>query len=102
MAIGPLELSTISRSQDLTAIKQNEVNKGFVDQSHIGQQTAKDVDQLVHQVHSGDNAQWQRKKEDGKEKGRNLYSGDGGRQRGKQKTQGRVIVKGKQGFDRKV
>ncbi|MDR0963592.1 MAG: hypothetical protein LBM60_03125 [Clostridium sp.] len=81
MAIGALEMTTISRSQDVAAVRHNEANKTFVDQSHIGQVQTKEMEQMARQVHTSDNADWQRKKQDAKEKGKNEYAGDGGKNR---------------------
>lgn len=101
MAWGSIELSTISRSQDLTAMKHNADNKGLIDQSNIGQQVQKDVEQRTKEVRSSDNAEWHSEKFDAKEKGKNEYSGDGGQKRRRQ-TEDKVVVKGRSGFDMKV
>lgn len=102
MAFGSIELTTISRAQDYTAIKHNEDNKGFVDQTNIGQQVQKDTEQRTREVHSSDNSDWHAKQFDAKEKGDNEYQGDGGNKRQKQEKHERVVVKGRQGFDMKV
>ncbi len=101
MAWGSIELTTISRSQDLTMLKQNADNKGMIDQSNLGQQMQKDVEQRTKEVRSGDNAQWHSEKFDAKEKGKNEYAGDGGSRRRKQ-NEDKVVVKGRGGFDMKV
>jgi hypothetical protein len=93
MAIGPLEMSTISRSQDLTTMKHNEVNKNMVDQSFLGQQQTKSTEEMSRQVHNSDNADWHQHKEDAKEKGRNEYHGDGGRKKGVRLKEGQVLEK---------
>lgn len=102
MAFGSIELTTISRAQDYTAIKHNEDNKGFVDQTNIEQQVQKDTQQRTREVHSSDNSDWHTKQFDAKEKGDNEYHGDGGNKRKKQEKHERVVVKGHQGFDMKV
>lgn len=102
MAFGSIELTTISRAQDYTAIKHNEDNKGFVDQTNIGQQVQKDTEQRTKEVHSSDNSDWHTKQFDAREKGDNEYQGDGGNKRQKQKKHEQVVVKGHQGFDMKV
>lgn len=101
MAFGSIEFTTISRAQDYSAIKHNEDNKGFVDQTNIIQQTDKTIEQRIREVHSSDDTQWHQKNPDAKEKGNNEYQGDGGRNR-KKGTSGRVVVKGRGGFDMKV
>lgn len=105
MAFSAIELTTITRSQEYTTIKQNEDNKGMVDQANIGQQVQKDTQQLTKEVHDSDNAEWYNKQADAKEKGSSEYAGDGGRKRKKQEKQERheqVIIKGRQSFDIKI
>lgn len=102
MAVGPIEMSTIARTQDYTTIKHNEDNKTFVDQSNIGQQLTKNVEQLTKQVQSSDDSDWQNKKFDAKEKGKNEYSGDGGKKHERNNRKEQVIAKGHQGFDMKI
>ncbi len=101
MAFGSIELTTISRSQDYTAIKHNEDNKGFVDQTNISQQMQKTTERSIREVHHSDNAQWHQKNPDAKEKGNNEYQGDGGRRRRK-KEDPQAAGKGPGGFDMKV
>lgn len=102
MAFGSIEITTITRSQDYTTIKQNEDNKGLVDQNNSGIQVQKQTQELTKEVHSGNNAEWYKKKSDAKEKGNNEYAGDGGKKRKKKEQQDQVIVKTHQGFDVKV
>ncbi|MDR0949211.1 MAG: hypothetical protein LBM69_06830 [Lachnospiraceae bacterium] len=106
MAIGPLEMTTISRSQDVTAVRHHETNKAFVDQANIGQNQNKEVKQMARQVHGSDNADWHMKKQDAKEKGSNTYLGDGGKKRSKQTPKNATQTKQKgtmsHGFDAKV
>ena len=96
-----LQIATITRTQDYTAIKQNEDNKGFLQQTTIGQQQDKKIEQRSREVHSSDNSDWQNKKFDAKEKGSNEYAGNGGSKR-RQHKQEQVIVKTRQGFDMKI
>ncbi|MDE7353748.1 MAG: hypothetical protein K2O06_11975 [Acetatifactor sp.] len=102
MAFGSIELTTISRAQDYSAIKQNEDNKGMVDQSNFSAQVQKTTEQKTREVHSSDDTQWQERKPDAKEKGNGTYFGDGGRRRQKKSSQERVVVKGQGGFDMKI
>ena len=101
MAFGSIEFTTISRANDYSAIKHNEDNKGFVDQTNIIQQTDKNIEQRIREVHSSDDTQWHQKNPDAKEKGNNEYRGDGGRNRKKGASE-RMVVKGRGGFDIKV
>ena len=100
MAFGSIEFTTISRAQDYSTIKQNEDNKGLVDQTNFSQQMQKSVEQRAREVHSSDNTQWQEQKPDAREKGKNEYYGDGGKNR--KKPQDRVVKKGPGGFDVKI
>lgn len=101
MAFGSIEFTTISRANDYSAIKHNEDNKGFVDQTNIIQQTDKNIEQRLREVHSSDDTQWHQKNPDAKEKGNNEYQGDGGRNRKKGVSE-RMVVKNRGGFDIKV
>lgn len=102
MAFGSIELTTISRAQDYSAIKQNEDNKGMVDQGNIVNHVQKMTEQRTREVHSSDDTQWHDQRPDAKEKGNNEYSGDGGRKRKGGKPQERMVVKSQGGFDMKV
>lgn len=103
MAMGSIELGTIIRSQDYTTIKQNEDNKGIAQQSALVQDRQKDDTRKMRQVNQSDDTQWQQKKFDARDKGSNSYAGNGGKDRGKEKEpDGRVIVKGRGGFDIKI
>lgn len=102
MAFGSIEITTITRTQDYTTLKQNEDNKGLTDQSNIGNQVEKQTQQRTREVHSSDNADWHNKRFDAKEKGRNEYNGDGGRKRKQEEKHEQVIVNGHRGFDIKI
>lgn len=104
MAIGPIELQgTIARSQDIYSIKQNEDQKGVINQSNFQTQFSKEVNERPHQVNKSDDADFLNKKFDAKEKGSNQYSGDGGKKKkSKEEEVGRVVVKGWNRFDVKI
>lgn len=103
MALGAIELGTIARSQDYTALKQNEDNRGIAQQSNLTQEMQRETDIRTRQVVQSDNADWQHKKFDSKEKGSNSYAGDGGRNRKKKAdADGCVVCKDKKGFDIKI
>ena len=86
MGLGPVELNgVISRTQDYSVIKQNEDNKGIVNQQAFQNTFEKELD--IRHTQVGDNE----------------YYGNGGRQRKKEKNpNGKVIVKGRQSFDMKI
>lgn len=105
MAINPVILNgTISRTQDITMIKQNEDQKAGLDQNNFQLQFRKQVDDHMEKVQKGDDAQMEQKKYDAKEKGGGSYDGDGGKNRKKQqeKKDGKVVVKGMSSFDMKI
>lgn len=103
MAFGSIELTTISRAQDYTTIKHNEDNKVNVDQANFSEQFQKTTEQNIRGVRQSDNTQWHENRPDAKEKGKNKYSGDGGRGRGKQPDKKeQVVVKNRGGFDMKI
>lgn len=103
MAFGAIEFTTISRAQDYSTIKQNEDNKGMIDQGHIVDHVQKTVEQRNYEVHSSDDAKWREQKPDAREKGSNEYRGDGGRGRNKNgKSREQMVVKSQGGFDMKI
>lgn len=54
MTISRIELQgQITRAQDFTTIKQNEDNKGMVDQTNFQNQFHQNIDQHLHQVRRG-------------------------------------------------
>lgn len=106
MALGSIDLTTISRSQDFSGLKQNEDNRGMVAQTNITQDFRKTTEQRIREVHSSDDPEWYRRNPDAKEKGSNEYSGDGGKRRKNSGPQEKVVIKGKSagvsGFDMKI
>lgn len=108
MSINRIELQgQITRAQDYTTIKQNEDNKGMVDQTNFQTQFHKEIDQKMTQVHHGDDVRNENGKYDSKEKGGGEYSGDGGKNRGrddkgKDRADGKVTLKGRNQFDIKI
>lgn len=105
MTISRVEIQgQVTRAQDFTTIKQNEDNKGMVDQSNFQRQFGQTVENRVRQVHQGDRAENNSKKFDAKEKGNGSYAGDGGRRRKKSEGEGdgRALPKRQGGFDIKI
>ena len=102
MAIGPMQLNGIlSRTTDYTAIKQNEDIKPMVDQSVFQNTMQKNIEKKLTQVKESEQTDTYQRRQDAKEKGKNEYQGDGGRNRKQAPGQpdGRVIRKGNGGFD---
>lgn len=94
----------VTRAQDFTTIKQNEDNRGIVEQSNIQKQFGRNIDDKLHQVHEGEHTENEGKRFDAKDEGNGSYFGDGGRQRKKEekKENGKVILKGRSSFDIKI
>ena len=82
----------ITRSQDLTIIKQNEANRGFVEQQNIQKVKEDEVETKSKQVLEKEDANNDGQRHDAKEKGKNQYFGDGGK--GRKKTDGTIVKKG--------
>ena len=104
MSIGPVELGgVVGRAQDFSTIKQNEDNKGLVDQTNFHNKFEQKINQNTKTVQEGDNADGIHKRFDPSEKGDNEYEGDGGRNRKKKQPEdGKVVIKNKGGFDIKI
>ena len=104
MAIGPMQLNGImTRTPDYTPIKQNEDMKPMVDQAAFQHTMHKSIEKKLTQVKNAEDTDTYRRKQDAKEKGKNEYQGDGGRNRrngqSENSADGRVIRKGGGGFD---
>lgn len=102
MAYGSIELTTISRAQDYSAIKQNEDNRGIVQQANLGEQGQKAIQQRMQEVHKSDDTAWHDQRPDAKEKGKGQYAGDGGKKRKKAPVREQMITKSRSGFDVKI
>ena len=100
MAIGQIEIQgQITRAQDFTFLKHNEDTRGTVEQANAGEQVAKQAEEQVNKVKQKQQPENQNKKHDAKEKGSNEYTGDGGRNRNREKKEpkepdGKVLLKG--------
>ncbi|MBO5055970.1 MAG: hypothetical protein J6C64_06415 [Lachnospiraceae bacterium] len=105
MTISRVEIQgQLTRAQDFTTIKQNQDNKGLVDQTNFQKQFNQTVENKVRQVHQGDKAENEGKRFDAKEKGNGTYYGDGGKRRKKEEKEkdGKVVLKGHGSFDMKI
>ena len=102
MALGSINIVTMTRSQDFTTIKQNEDNRSAMTQMTIGQKEDKEIKLRSQQVVQKEETQWHQRKFDAKEQGDNRYAGDGGKHRKNGKPVEQVVVKGQQGFDVKI
>lgn len=109
MAIGPIEMATVTRIQDFTQLKQNEDNKGMLTQMSVADQQGKENEQKARQVNTSEESRWNNSgKFDAREKGSNEYASDGGKNRKKnaekKEAREKMVVKRvlNPGFDRKV
>ncbi|MGN0376050.1 MAG: hypothetical protein ACI4ED_00285 [Suilimivivens sp.] len=105
MTISRVELQgQVTRAQDFTTIKQQEDNKGLVDQTNYQRKVDRNVDVKAHQVQQGDRTENEGKRFDAKEQGNGTYYGDGGRRRKKEEKDkdGRVVLKNHSSFDIKI
>lgn len=101
MSIRPIDIPIIQRSQEVSQIRQQEVNKPMTDQVNIQQQIQKETQVRTETVIHKDNADNQQEKPDAREKGKGEYYGDGGKRRKKQEMD-KVVLKGRDGFDMKI
>lgn len=103
MAISPIELNgMVGRTQDFSAVRHNEEQKGMVDQSNFQNHLEQEVKQNISTVRRQDNAEWKNKKFDAKDKGDGEYTGDGGQNRKKGTAKVTVLNKSQGKFDIKV
>ncbi len=104
MAWGNIELVSITRAQDYTTIKQNEDNKGVLQQSNLVHSMSQDAEQKAKQVNSSEKPDFLRKKFDAKEKGNgaSYENQQDGQKKRHEPEPGQVILKERKGFDIKI
>ena len=105
MAIGGIEMTSIVRSQDYTTIKFNEDSKGVMQQSNLITSMHQQEEQKAKQVNQGEDADWQQKKFDAREKGNGHYAGNSGQRNKKQekeKEKAKNALYHSTGFDIKI
>lgn len=110
MAIGPVILNgVVSVSNDYSAIKHNEDNKGMLHQQGFQVQLEKQMDIKHTRITENEQMRKEERKFDAREKGDNEYAGDGGSRRPKQGSTpntknagGKVTAKGHSSFDIKI
>jgi len=101
MAINPINIATMARTQDFSTIKQNEDNRATMTQMTMSMQEDKKAKIRSGQVVKKEETRWHQKKFDAREKGDNEYSGDGGKNR-QAKQISQVVPKKSEGFDVKI
>lgn len=104
MAIGPIEIQgTIGRAQDFSVVKQNEDNKGILEQSHLLNQTMKEAQHKPKVVSGVENTENKEFRYDAKDGSSNSYEGNQKNKKKKQQPTDKVIPKGfGSGFDIKI
>ncbi len=103
MAISPiLYNATIQQTNEVLQNQTRQVEKGMVDQGNLYAQGVKQEQQKARQVVRSDETLMKEGRFDAKEKGNGSYQGDGGRNKKKQTSEGRVITKPEGGFDIKI
>ena len=101
MAYGAIELATITRLQDYSTMKQNEDNRGMMQQTNLGNQMQKTTQQRMQEVNRGDDTAWHEQRPDAREKGNGQYFGDGGKRR-REAVVKKSRDKSQGGFDMKI
>ncbi len=104
MSIRPVEFSgMVQRSQDISALKQNEDNKAMLQQQNVQTQFAKDTVHHMKQVNHANDSDNPEKKFDAREKGSNEYEDRRNKKKkAGEKNSGKVSVKTSGGFDMKI
>ncbi|NTV77587.1 MAG: hypothetical protein HGA25_00205 [Clostridiales bacterium] len=104
MAIGPIEIQgTIGRAQDFSLVKQNEDNKGILDQSNLLNQTMKEAQHKPKFVSGVENTENKEFRYDAKDGSGASYEGNQKNKKKKQPPTDKVIPKGYgSGFDMKI
>ena len=91
MAIGNVELNrAMTGVQDFVTQKHNEQQHPVVDQSVIKDQFQKEIENKLQNVRKSENAENRQKKFDARDKGSNEYTGDGGKNKSKQKKNNEI------------
>ena len=105
MALGPIEMTgMVTRSQDISLLKQNENNKPMLDQSHILQNVQKKAQDQNQQVTNADGVEYHEQRYDAKEKGNGSYqeSPNKNKKEKKKEEDGTVKIKQIGGFDMRI
>ena len=104
MAIGPIEMTgMVTRSQDISLLKQNEDNKAMLDQSNIQTNMQKKVQDQNQQVNQAEDVEFYEYRYDAKEKGNGSYQDNRNKnKKDKKKADGIVTEKKNAGFDIRI
>lgn len=105
MSIRPVEFhGVVQRSQDVSALKQNEDNKPMLQQQNVQTQFAKETVQHMRQVNQANDSDNPEQKFDAREKGSNEYENhQKQKKKKKEDNSGKAEAKTRKGgFDMKV
>ena len=103
MAISPILLhGTIQQTDNVLHNQVKQVEKGMVDQGNIQLQKTKKEEHDARQVVRFEDSMFKEGRFDAKDKGKNTYSGDGGKNRKAPAKDGKIVSKGTGGFDIKI
>ena len=103
MAISPILFNaSIQQTDNVLHNQVKQVEKGVVDQGNIQIKKEKKEEHDAKQVVRHEDSVFKEERFDAKDKGKNTYSGDGGKKRRGLLNDGKVISKGIGGFDIKM
>ena len=101
MSVRPVDIGMVQRMNDVSQIKHNENSKPAIDQNNMLNSFNKETMAKAEQVVKKDSTDNNQKKFDASEKGSNNYNGNSSKNKDKDKeeVEGKVVVKGHEGFD---
>ncbi len=106
MGVSPIVMNgMVGRTQDFSAIKQNEDNKANLDSANMHHKVEQKIERNVNTVQKQDDTDKSSWKFDAKEKGNGEYTGDGGshrKQKQEEPSDGKVVIKSQSSFDIKI
>ena len=103
MAIGPIDMAMIQRTNDVEMYKLQEDAKPVVDQQNIQMQVNQRADVLRHQVIQSQNSDKTKNDADAREEGHGQYRASSSKRKKAAADKGRVIRKSDTfGFDIKI
>lgn len=105
MSISPIMLNgMVGRTQDISAFKQNEDNKGMIDQGNSQVRVQREVEEHLNTVREQDNADESKNHFDAKNEGNGQYTGDGGKRKHQKEVESEMVLNKSDhgGFDVKI
>ena len=103
MAISPILLhGTIQQTDNVLHNQVKQAEKGMVDQGNIQIQKEKKEEYDARHVVRHEDSTFKEERYDAKDKSKNAYSGDGGKNRKSLGKDGKIVQKATGGFDMKI